>query len=90
MNLLRELPISCVKIDRAFVSNIQTNHTDEIIVEMVIDSANKLGMSVCMEGVENKELRDYLLKYNVSTHQGYYYSRPVRIEKFMELLDAEK
>jgi EAL domain-containing protein (putative c-di-GMP-specific phosphodiesterase class I) len=41
-----------------------------------------------MEGVENRELRDYLLKYNVTTHQGYYYSKPVRIEKFMELLDT--
>jgi diguanylate cyclase (GGDEF)-like protein len=86
MNLLRKLPIDCLKIDRAFISNIQTNLSDEVIVELIIDSANKLGMSVCLEGVENKEICDYVKKYNAKNHQGYYYSRPVRIEKFQELL----
>lgn len=88
LNLLRKLPINCLKIDRSFISNIRTNQTDEVIVEMIIESANRLGMSVCLEGVENAEIRDYVKKYKVTNHQGYYYSRPVRIEKFKELLTA--
>jgi EAL domain-containing protein (putative c-di-GMP-specific phosphodiesterase class I) len=86
LNLLRTLPINCLKIDRTFVSKIQTDETDEVIVEMIIDSANKLGMGVCLEGIENEEVKDYVSKYDVTSHQGYYYSRPVRIEKFKELL----
>jgi diguanylate cyclase (GGDEF)-like protein len=86
LNLLRLLPINCLKIDHQFVANIQTNHTDEIIVETVIDSANKLGISVCMEGIETEQLRDYVRKYDVDTLQGYYYSRPVEIEAFRALL----
>lgn len=86
LNLLRVLPITCLKIDRSFISNIQNNETDEIIVEMVINSANKLGINVCLEGIENEQLKNYVQKYQVGTHQGYYYSRPVRIEKFKELL----
>jgi EAL domain-containing protein (putative c-di-GMP-specific phosphodiesterase class I) len=87
INLLRLLPISCLKIDRTFLTNIQTNKTDEIIVELVIDSANKLGMSVCLEGVENQQLRDYVQKYNVTNHQGYYYSKPIKIHAFREFLE---
>jgi diguanylate cyclase (GGDEF)-like protein len=82
LNLLRELPIQCLKIDRTFISNIQTNRNDEIIVEMVIDGANKLGVDVCLEGIENEELRDYVKKFNADSYQGYFYSRPVRIEDF--------
>jgi EAL domain-containing protein (putative c-di-GMP-specific phosphodiesterase class I) len=69
-----------------FISNIQTNPTDEIIVEMVIDSANKLGINVCMEGIETEQLRDYVKKYDVGTHQGYYYSKPIQINRFKALL----
>lgn len=87
MNLLRQLPINCLKIDRTFISQIESNRTDEVIVEMVIDSANKLGMSVCLEGVENEQLCAYVQKYHANTHQGYYYSKPVRIEQFQELMD---
>jgi EAL domain-containing protein (putative c-di-GMP-specific phosphodiesterase class I)/GGDEF domain-containing protein len=88
LNLLRLLPINRLKIDHQFVANIQTNRTDELIVEMVIDSANKLGISVCMEGIETQQLRDYVQKYNVDTLQGYYYSRPVDIQRFRALMGA--
>ena len=86
LNLLREVPMDCLKIDRAFISNIQTNHSDQVIVETVIDCAGRLGIHICLEGVENQELRDFVMRYDADTHQGYYYSRPVRIEKFAELL----
>jgi EAL domain-containing protein (putative c-di-GMP-specific phosphodiesterase class I) len=86
LNLLRKLPITCLKIDRMFISNIRSNPTDEIIVETLIESAKKLGMTVCVEGVENASLRDYLSKFNVNTHQGFFYSKPVRIEKFREFI----
>jgi EAL domain-containing protein (putative c-di-GMP-specific phosphodiesterase class I) len=88
LNLLRQLPINRLKIDHQFVANIQTNRTDEIIVESVIDSANKLGISVCVEGIETQQLRDYVQKYNVDTLQGYYYSRPVDIQRFRALMGA--
>jgi EAL domain-containing protein (putative c-di-GMP-specific phosphodiesterase class I)/GGDEF domain-containing protein len=88
LNLLRQLPIDRLKIDSQFVAHIQTNRTDEIIVESVIDSANKLGISVCVEGIETEQLRDYVQKYNVDTLQGYYYSRPVDIRQVQALLGA--
>lgn len=85
-SLLRELPIKCLKVDRAFISNIDKNPTDQVIVESMLSCAKKLGMEVCLEGVETKELRDFLQNYLSDSHQGYYYSRPVSYEAFMELL----
>jgi diguanylate cyclase (GGDEF)-like protein len=86
MNLLRKLPINCVKIDRDFIADIMTNEKDEIIVDMVTTCADRLGIAVCMEGIENRKLRDYVQKYKVRTHQGYYYSSPVRYEEIQTMI----
>lgn len=86
LNLLRELPIDCLKIDQTFIAHIQANNTDQTIVESVIQCANKLGIKVCIEGIKTKQISDFVEKYKADTHQGYFYSRPVRIEKFVEML----
>lgn len=86
LNLLRELPIDCLKIDRTFIANIQTNDIDQAIVESVVQCAGKFGINICIEGVENKQISDFVKKYKAGTHQGYFYSRPVRIEEFVEML----
>jgi EAL domain-containing protein (putative c-di-GMP-specific phosphodiesterase class I) len=80
LNLLRELPISCLKIDRTYLMNIRTSRADEIIVSAVIGAARRLGIRVCLEGVENQEIKDFVSRYQVSTHQGFYYARPMPIQ----------
>jgi diguanylate cyclase (GGDEF)-like protein len=86
LGLLRELPVDCLKIDQTFISNIRSNSIDQTIVETVIDCANKLGIAICIEGVENRQISDFVERYRANVHQGYYYSRPVTIDKFIELL----
>lgn len=86
LNLLSKLPIDCLKIDRSFISNIQTNDNDKTIVETIIQCAKKLGIRVCMEGIEDEPLKQYVSKYNADIHQGYHYSRPVPFNIFLELM----
>ena len=86
LNLLRELPVDLIKIDRAFIKDIETNLTDQAIVKSVLDCAKLLDISVCVEGIENKNLESYMNHYPASTYQGYLYSRPVKIEQFEELI----
>lgn len=86
LNLLSKLPIDCLKIDREFISNIQTNKSDKVIVETIIQCAKKLGMRVCVEGIEDTCLRQYILNYKADIHQGYHYSKPVTFDRFMELM----
>lgn len=85
LNLLRELPVDCIKIDRGFVSEIETNPTDQSIVKAVTQCAKELSILVCVEGIENQQLESYMKNYPATNYQGYYYSRPVPFEEFKRL-----
>lgn len=85
LNLLRELPVDCIKIDRGFVKDIESSQTDQSIVGAVTNCAKELDIRVCVEGIENEQLRDYMKKYHATSYQGYYYSKPVPLAKFIEL-----
>ena len=86
LKLIADLPIDCVKIDQSFVRNILSHPSNVIIVETVLDCAKRLGISVCIEGVENIEIKNFLSKYYVNYQQGYYYSKPVPIEEFLNII----
>lgn len=85
LNLLRELPVDYIKIDRGFVSEIENNKADQSIVKAVMACARELDIGVCVEGIENERLRDYLQNYPAQGYQGYYYSKPVTKEEFKRL-----
>ncbi|MDY5576072.1 MAG: GGDEF and EAL domain-containing protein [Lachnospiraceae bacterium] len=86
LSLLRDLNVDCLKIDQTFVMHIEENRKDQIIVDAIAQCARQLGISLCMEGVENQKVCNFLQRYDVDCHQGYYYSRPVRAEAFMKLV----
>lgn len=85
LNLLRELPVDCIKIDKGFVSEIENNYADQSIVKAVINCARELNIDVCVEGIETEQLKDYMLSYPSQAYQGYFYSRPVPKEEFKQL-----
>lgn len=61
-----------------------------IILESSVDMILKLGKSVVAEGVETKEQVDYLTEQGVEYLQGYYFSRPVPGDKYLEFMKAVK
>lgn len=73
---LHRLPLDSLKIDRAFVSRINTGESDEII-RTIVTLARSLDLEVIAEGVENDEQLEHLLLLDCQLGQGYYYSRPV-------------
>lgn len=84
LGILRDLPIDTIKIDRAFVKNIESSRIDQITVKSISDLAEAFEAEVCVEGVETKSMVEHLEKYKVSSLQGYYYSKPIPIEEFIE------
>ena len=84
LGILRDLPIDTVKIDRDFVKNIESSRVDQITVKSISDLAEAFEAEVCVEGVETKSMVEHLEKYRVSSFQGYYYSKPIPIEEFIE------
>jgi len=74
---LQNLPVSEIKIDRSFVTNVLENEGDQVIVRSTIDLARNLGMRVVAEGVETSEHWQQLAEYGCDTAQGYFLSRPL-------------
>jgi len=86
INLLCDLPITCVKIDQTFILNILNKGNNRVVVDSTVQCAKRLGLNVCLEGVETQEIKDFIGKYSANYHQGYFYSRPIEFAKFKEFV----
>ncbi len=82
---LKKLPISTLKIDRSFVTDITTDPNDAVLVETIIAMAGHLGLATIAEGVETLEARNFLHARGCRDYQGYLYSPPVPFEDLLTL-----
>ena len=80
-----ELPVDTVKIDREYVKDVEKSKADQSTVRFISDLADAFSAEVCVEGVETEEMKDFLKQYKVSSLQGYYYSKPVPSDEFLEM-----
>ncbi|MBF0094518.1 MAG: EAL domain-containing response regulator [Alphaproteobacteria bacterium] len=74
---LLRLPFSELKVDKSFVSGMETARELAVIVETTIGMAHNLGLSVVAEGVETEAALRMLGKWNCDLAQGYLFSEPV-------------
>lgn len=89
IDYLRYLPASEVKIDKSFISAMETNKDDLSLVQSIIEMAHSLDRIVVAEGVETASALDTLRAMRCDLAQGYYISRPVPFQDFVEAI-AEK
>jgi EAL domain-containing protein (putative c-di-GMP-specific phosphodiesterase class I) len=75
LSRLHGLPIDVLKLDRAFVSNI--DHGDVAFAQAIIGLAHSLGMQVVAEGIETGTQRDRLCEFGCEFGQGFLYSKPL-------------
>ena len=89
--LLKAFPADYIKIDKNFIKDMSTesNKSSRIIVEAVTWLGNKLDLSVIAEGVEDEKILNAIRKYNIDMYQGYYFSRPVSVDAFEDILANE-
>ncbi|MEW6719058.1 MAG: EAL domain-containing protein [Thermodesulfobacteriota bacterium] len=83
---LRKLPIRLLKVDQAFIRELDRNPGDQTIVKAILAMAEALGIDVVAEGVERAVQRDLLRSFGCRLAQGYYFSRPVPAKEFSALL----
>lgn len=83
LSYLKRLPISELKIDKSFVKDILIDSNDAAIARMIIRLAQSMELTVIAEGVETKEQRDWLENEGCFKYQGYYFGRPVPVDKFL-------
>jgi len=75
-----------LKIDRAFISQIDSSNNDAAIVKMIIEMAHQLGFKVVAEGVETEAQLQVLGELNCDTLQGFLFSRPLPPEGYSSYL----
>ncbi|MEO7261280.1 MAG: EAL domain-containing protein [Jatrophihabitantaceae bacterium] len=80
LSLLRDLPVSTVKIDRSFVAPIAADHSARAIVRSVIGLCQELGITTVAEGIETQEQLTSVRALGCDHGQGYLLGRPVPLE----------
>lgn len=84
LSYLKQFPISKLKIDRAFINEINNDPEDEAIVRAIIALAKTLRLDLVAEGVENHQQLALLQALACDSYQGYYFSKPVPADVFRE------
>jgi len=82
LNSLKRLPLDALKIDRMFIRDLTTNKEDAAMVKAIIQMAKSSDFEVIGEGVESPKHQDFLMTNACTLAQGFYFSRPLRIEEF--------
>jgi len=76
LQYLRRLPFDRIKIDRSFISGIDTDADNRALVATIVDLASHFGLALTAEGIERQAEQDTLRQLGVCKGQGYYFGRP--------------
>lgn len=87
LNLLTDLPIDTLKVDKVFLRHKELLENEKIILACVIEMAKKLKMDVICEGVETKSQSQFLSRMGCDMFQGFLYSKPIPEEEFYYYLE---
>lgn len=82
LSYLLQFPVDTLKIDKAFIDDIDVKEGKKSIVTAIIDMARAMNVETLAEGVETKQQLDFLLDQGCNKIQGFFYSRPVSAEEF--------
>ena len=86
LSRLRRIPVDTLKIDRAFIMNMDSDPESHEIVRIIIMLAHNLGLKVVAEGTETEDHITLLKQLNCEMSQGYNYSRPADAQAMVKLL----
>ena len=90
LNMLKEIQVDVLKLDMAFLKRSENEDRSKIILQTIIEMSKQLEMPVIMEGVETQEQVDFLTSIGCDMFQGFFFARPMEIEKFEEIYLKDK
>lgn len=86
---LKRFPVTSLKIDRSFIQDMPGDSNDTAIVLAIVAMAKTLGLKVVAEGVENATQLETLVSCQCDEYQGFYFSKAVPVDAFIELLERQ-
>jgi EAL domain-containing protein (putative c-di-GMP-specific phosphodiesterase class I)/GGDEF domain-containing protein len=90
LTYVKRLPIHELKIDKSFVTTLPTSESDQIMVRSTINLAHDLGLQVVAEGIEDEATLDLLTEMGCDYAQGYFISKPISPNEFLELVSSPR
>src|SRR5213075_2849149 len=89
LSYLQSFPFDKIKIDRSFIRDLALRDDCKAIVRAVTSMARSLKMKTVAEGVETVEQFDLVTVEGCDQSQGYFFGRPMKIEKVLEALEKD-
>lgn len=89
LSYLQQMPFDVIKIDKSFIEKIGTGATSNNICRTIIRMAEELGKRSIAEGVETLEQLEFLQRNGCDFVQGFYYSRPLSPDQFLDFVDKQ-
>ncbi len=82
LSYIKEMNFDTIKVDRAFIRDINTDTYSKSFVRLISELSKELGINLCVEGVETKKQLNLLKAMNVEMVQGFYFGKPMPLSKF--------
>lgn len=86
LSYVQQLPVTKLKIDRAFIVDVPENPRSNALVRAAIGMAHGLGLATVAEGVETVEQRDFLVSVGCDLLQGYLFGKPMAPESLADMV----
>lgn len=90
LSYLKNFNVDKLKIDQSFIRDFLEDNSDKAIVQAIINLANIFNLKVQAEGIETKEHEKLLETLNCNLAQGYFYNKPMSLNKFIDLVIKDK
>ncbi|MDP4083612.1 MAG: EAL domain-containing protein [Bacillota bacterium] len=90
LSYLKQFPIDILKIDKSFIVNLEWDEANASIAAAVISLAHNLKLKVVAEGIETLNQVEFLKERKCDFGQGYLFSKPIELEKAIELIKREE
>ncbi|MBQ0050716.1 MAG: GGDEF domain-containing protein [Treponema sp.] len=93
LNMLSNIPVDVLKFDRSFLlgtdmKNAEIDEDKATFIETLVDLGKNLKKHTVFEGVETAEQRDFLKSINCDTVQGYFYSKPLKQDEYVDFVKS--
>jgi len=86
LEYLNQLSFDLIKIDKAFVDDVEVDPRKRSMIKMICVLADTLGAEICVEGIENEAQAEIMVEMKVAFGQGYLFSKPLPQDQMDEVL----